>query len=478
MRRICERLLNFVQVIDHRGTVRLCGWLQDNVIGALTEKSMKEIWHGEYASQLRSRLMEGDYSQCIVDACPYLAMDDLESHLIEVDELQEYPEELHLAYENVCNYRCTSCTVPGMMQRNRTENLKQSYDIIEQRLEEVLPHIKRISANGCGELFVSKRILKLLADWKPLAPAEEVEVMLETNGSLFDEIHWKQIENLGQYYLSVSITVMSFDEPAYQFLSGTTLPITQIESNLHFVKGLREKGIVNYFEIATVVQERNFRFLPEFARRCVEEFGADYVRLRPYMPWGADRPEIEWFADIRNPKHPYYMEYKKVMENKIFSHPLVHDWSGGKDSECSKGFPNSFSSKVFYLKEQILADIVLNTEKVMKKIKNSINGDKIIVYGLGNIGKVLLMKLEEYGIKPECALDKYQSEGVFGKVTVCRPEQAVSTSPNTDIVITPLTQTGLISEELKALGYTGRIIWLGNMLSDEGLVSEVTKAVK
>ena len=33
---------------------------------------------------------------------------------------------------------------------------------------------------------------------------------LETNGSLFNEKNWSYISNLGQYHLSVSITVLSF----------------------------------------------------------------------------------------------------------------------------------------------------------------------------------------------------------------------------------------------------------------------------
>ena len=270
-KKLCERILNFVQVIDHHGSVRLCCWLRDNIIGSLSCQSMKEIYHSKHADELRQRLMSGDYSLCNVDACPYLAMNDMENHLVEVDEIPEYPEELYLAYEEVCNYHCMSCCTYDTMRRNRSVDLESCYDKIEAELKKVLPHVKRLGANGRGELFVSKRILKILSEWKPLAPAEEVSVSLETNGALFDEKHWKQIENLGKYHLKVAITVMSFDEPAYQLLSGTKLPISQIENNLRFVKKLREEGIVNYFQIATVVQERNFRTAPEFARRCVEE---------------------------------------------------------------------------------------------------------------------------------------------------------------------------------------------------------------
>lgn len=451
---MCERILNWVQIIDHKGTVRLCSWIDNNIIGSLSHQTLKEIYSGVHANELRKRLEDKDYSQCIVDACPYLAMDDIKNHLVEVDEIPKYPEELHLAYENVCNYHCMSCTVHDTMLQNKEKDLEKGYDIIEKKLQEVLPHVKKIGANGCGELFVSKRILKLLSEWKPLAPAEEVSVSLETNGALFDEEHWKQIENLGKYHLSVAITVMSFDEPTYQLLSGTKLPISQVENNLRFVKKLREQGIVDYFEIATVVQERNFRTVPEFARRCVEEFGADYVRLRPYMPWGSQEPEIEWFMDIRNPEHPYYSEYQEMKKSEIFQHPKVHDWSGGLDTVNIKTFPY----RVSYYKERILTEIILNTDNLIKKVNNYTNGNPVVIYGLGNVGKTLVKQLCEKGIQFAYILDKYKACDSFKNTHVYDLKETEKLSKEMNIIITPLLNFDEICNDLNRLGYTGKKI--------------------
>ncbi len=449
--KICERILKWVQIIDCKGTVRLCGWINDDVIGVLSDQSMKEIYHGKRAEELRKKLMEKDYSQCRVDGCPYLAMNTINQHLIEMDKLPEYPEELYLAYENICNYRCTSCYVPVAMHENVSKNMETDYAIIEEQLKEVLPHVKKIGANGLGELFVSKNILKILSEWKPLAPADEVEVLLETNGSLFDEAHWKQIENLGQYHLSVHITVMSFDEPTYQFLSGTKLPIAQIENNLHFVKKLREQGVVDFFEIATVVQERNFRTMPEFARKCVEEFGADSVRLRPYEPWGSRDPEIEWFTDVRNPEHPYYKEYREIMEDEIFRHPCVHDWSGGRDTVNVKEFPYKFS----YMKEQILTQLVLKIDQLIEKLNDCAKGKPIVLYGLGNVGQVLIKLLIERGVYPEYILDKHKSCKEFCGIQVYHLQADIPFEKNVYILITPLKELEKIKNDLRMLGYEG-----------------------
>lgn len=458
-KRICERALNWIQIIDHKGTVRLCSWMGNNIIGSLGCQSMKEIYHGEKAKELREKLMNQDYSLCNIDACPFLAMNDMRNHMVEAEKIPEFPEELYLAYENVCNYHCISCTVHDIMLKNKTEDLEKGYDKIEKELREVLPHVKKLSANGCGELFVSKRILKLLSEWKPLAPAKEVSVLLETNGALFDEQHWKQIENLGQYHLSVAITVMSFDEPTYQILSGTKLPISQIENNLHFVKRLREQGIVDYFEIATVVQERNFRTVPEFARRCVEEFGADYVRLRPYMPWGSQEPEIEWFMDIRNPQHPYYSEYKEMRKDEIFKHPRVHDWSGGLDTVNVKDFPY----RVSYLKEQMIAEILSDESGMMEQLKNYAREAPIVIYGLGVVGKVLIRELLDRDMKPAYILDKYKPCCKFRDIPVFSLEETQELCKEVNVIVTPLLGAEEMFNDLKSLGYVGSIMQLKNL---------------
>lgn len=465
MKKICDRALNWVQIIDHHGTVRLCSWLNDNVIGSLSTQTIKEIYQSDHANELRQRLLNNDYSLCNIDACPYLAMKDIDNHMIEIDKFPEYPEELYLAYENVCNYHCISCTVHEIMLKNKSEDLERCYDKIEAELKKVLPYVKRIGTNGCGELFVSKRILKLLSEWKPLAPVEEVSVYLETNGALFDEQHWKQIENLGQYHLSVAITVMSFDEPTYQLLSGTKLPISQIVNNLHFVKKLREQGIVNYFEIATVVQERNFRTVPEFAKRCVEEFGADYVRLRPYSPWGSQEPEIEWFMDIRNPRHPYYSEYKEMKKNEIFKHPRVHDWSGGLDTVNVRNFPYKLS----YFKEQMIAEIISNSDNLIEQLKAFADETQLVIYGLGIVGKILIKELLDKGIKPTYILDKYKSCCEFQHINVFSLGETKELSKEVNVIVTPLLKTDEIFNDLKISGYIGKIMHLKELLENKNL---------
>ncbi|MBO4899326.1 MAG: radical SAM protein [Lachnospiraceae bacterium] len=394
MGKICYRALNRFQVYSFNGDVRLCGWMRDQYLGNLIDNTVEELFNNENALRIRERLSNQDYSMCMADHCPYLANGSIEEMLVEYDPKQRYPEELALGFENTCNYACTGCTFHSKPQGKKREELEENYQIIEDKLRLAMPYAKSVSANGCGELFVSKHILKLLSEWEPIAPIEELHASLETNGSLFDEEHWKQIDNLGKYDLRVSISVMSFREDIYRYLSGTILSVSRIEDNLRFVKSLRESGIINYLELCTVVQEQNFREMPEFASRCIEEYGADSVRLRPYAAWGAEEPDVAWFKNPRNPKHPLYKEYKRVMSDPVFSDPKVDDWSGGQDAKDVSDSPYEMEKKSF----GILNFLWQNSDDVIKRLHDLTpnNNGRIVVYGVTDISKAIVQKLISY----------------------------------------------------------------------------------
>lgn len=461
MCKLCGRARNWIQVCNADGDVRECSWIHNGWIGNLIDSTLPELYHGEAAKKIRERLLKQDYSQCSVDDCHYLMMGEIQNMQVELGEVPEYPEELYLAFENGCNYRCKSCTVHNYLKGKTKEELEHNYDIIEQRIREGLPYAKRVSANGVGELFVSKRILKLLSEWKPIAPIEDCSVLLETNGSLFDEEHWKQIENLGQYNLHVSISVMSFDEPTYQRLSGVNYPIERIENNLRFVKSLREKGIINYLEIATVVQVENFRELPEFARRCIEEFGADYVRLRPYKNWGGQNKIEGFFTNLRNPKHPYYEEYKEVMKHPNLQHPKVHDISGGLDSDDMREVPFEVSD----LKWKIITKIFDEPDQIMETISQM---DNLVIYGMGNLTRALIREMKARNLSPLCIIDMLKPSGCFEGVPVINMKEVQNLgNKELSILITPVNDIADIRKNLNEYCIKGRIIPIWQIIGED-----------
>lgn len=258
--KICRQAL-YVQIIDGIGTVRACGWAGYYLLGNLRDNTMSEVYNSEAAKRFRQTLIEGTYDYCNEENCPYMANNILESQLVEIEKIPEYPEIVSLAYDRRCNYHCTCC-----ISRCDDKMDPVVQEKVEREIRAALPYVKTFSANGLGEFFVSDSMMELVSEWKP----EEIEgakFELETNGSLLNEKNWKKVENIGDADLSVTLTVHSFEEAAYQYLSGTKMKISQMEENLRFVKKLREEGKINFLEIAMVMQERNFRTLPDFIDR-------------------------------------------------------------------------------------------------------------------------------------------------------------------------------------------------------------------
>lgn len=458
--RICRRGLNFIQVINGRGDVRICGWMKDCIIGNLFENTFEEIYHGEKANRIRERLVSGDFSNCPVEGCHLMANGIVKQNELEIDVIPEYPDELWLAYEGICNYKCTCCSSYSHMREEMGKDYGEKYDIIGEKLKPVLPHVKKISANGRAELFCSTRTMKILNEWEPLAPPDEVSVTLETNGSLFDEEHWRKIENVGRFRLHVAITVMSFEESAYQYLSGTELPISQLESNLRFVKSLREKEIINSLEIATVVQERNFRDLPNFVNRCLDEFGADHVRLRQIVLAGAQDSNLEWFADIRNPYHPYHKEWLNVIEDPALSRPGVDKWFT-KENKKTGVHPGIRNKKTLSYVDDILRTD--NLASGLKKLIEIGEGDKLSFYGMGRIGKLLIRLISDDGEKIGELYDKNLYDCDFGDFHVIHPKDATDKSEKNTILITASIGQKNIRKQLLDYGFKGKILDLNDL---------------
>ncbi len=456
MKKICTRGRDWVQVFNSDGMVRLCSWTgMDGRIGSILDHSMSEVYHGEKAKRLREKLLHQDYSSCSVDDCPYLMTGEIKTFQKDIGELPEYPEELYLAFEHTCNYRCPSCNIHCTDAGKDRAQIEHNYDIIESRLKEALPHARMIGANGQGELFCCKRTMRLLSEWEPLAPAEKCRVWLETNGSLFDEEHWKQIENIGKYYVGVTVTVMSFDQAIYEHLSGAKYPISKIEDNLRFIKSLREKNIINFLQLGTVVQAENFREMPEYARRCIEEFGADDVRLRPYANWGVQNSMEEFFMDIRNPMHPYHQEYKEVMRHPYMSHPKVNDQSGGNDTYGTRIAPYEDAS----LKWRLMTYILWNQDKVLDSLACKCVGKDIILYGRGNFTALLLPKMKERGIAPVCIIDSYYETGDYEGIPLYNIKDMAEIKTGEAVaIITPITDFTKIRYKLTSTGVCQEVI--------------------
>lgn len=74
-----------------------------------------------------------------------------------------------------------------------------------------------------------------------------------------------------------------------------------------------------------IVQEANFRDLPEFVSRCLNEFKVDKVRLGAILKFGM-RDDEYWFKDVFNPLNPCYKKAVEILHDPILNDSRAWYW--------------------------------------------------------------------------------------------------------------------------------------------------------
>lgn len=390
------------------GDVRACGWTYQ-CIGNLVENSMEDIWSSEQAEKVRDAVRDGSFSLCNKVACPYLANDtlpDMEAEVFErATKATALPVEFNAAYDYICNHSCPSCRHEIFKP---DDQYKKNMEIITEKLIPIMDKANSISADGNGDCFASPYIMDMLKRIQP--EKEKCQIQLETNGVLCDEEHWEKLEHLFNRDITITVTPNSFDRRTYKYLSGGHDNLDKLIENLHFLSRLRKEGKIKKFDISIVVQDTNYRELPDFVKRCIDEFECDTVVIKPIFYWFALTHEEYWFKDILNPKHPYFNEYMEVLKDPILKHPKVFFWGGDQVHEAKDHPATSF--KVYF---DAFAEILKREDpsKALELALVSKEAKEVALYGVNDMSEMLFNLLKKSNIKVKAFVDRYAKVDTF-----------------------------------------------------------------
>jgi len=368
-RKFCSYPFKYVFVMAD-GVVRSCGWL-NLPLGNLLTQDMDEIWNSENAKLARESIIDDSYRYCHKMVCPFCnnnALEELDEDIFTRRAIaDEFPREINVSLDYTCNHACPSC---------RNEIYKPSKEcllnlqVMIEKLKPYLDKAQAVSTNGNGDVFASKHMMDMLASLQPAR--NDFRLFLETNGALFTPQNWEKISHLAKHYLTLSVTPNSFDRNTFKYLSGGFDNLDKVIENLHFAKSLRNTGHINRLTISIVAQERNFLEVPSFVQRCLEEFSADKVVIKPIFPWFGLSEEDYWFKNVRNPLHPYHKEWIEMMKSPILRDSRVSHW-GGKDA--TEAFEHPFSRAK--ANEEILLKLI-EIEKPGESLRDTLGADRRI----------------------------------------------------------------------------------------------------
>jgi MoaA/NifB/PqqE/SkfB family radical SAM enzyme len=407
--KICDRPFKHLHIYPN-GNVKVCSWTTQ-VIGNIIDNELEDIWNGEKAQKIRESIHNGSFEFCPKVGCPFCENDSLPD--ITEDEFltraikQDLPVSINAAFDYRCNHSCPSCRSKIYNPtKNDLENIKRMVDL----LVPVINKGEFLSTNGNGDLFASPDIMDMLSHIQPENP--EFKITLETNGVLFTKSNWDKIKHLGKYYIKLIVTPNSFESDTYQILAGGHNNLDKLIENLHFIKELREKNIINEFVVSIVMQDLNFMELPRYVTRCLQEFNVDQVTIKPIYKWFKMTEENYWFKDVLNPKHPYHNEYLEMRKHPIFQDERVYWWGAENIHE-----PKEHPSKIFKTYLSFFAKLIgiSNSASKIYDYLNSKGFNRVALYGLGPHTELLYNLLKETDLQMPCILyNRYYANCDFG----------------------------------------------------------------
>jgi hypothetical protein len=423
-------------------------------MGSLLDQSVEEVFNSEVAQNFRESILDGSYRYCNVQECSYLSNDwlpDLTEEEIEEIRNNKIPRTFVLAYEETCNHACVSCR-PGYFKG--CDSYYEKVDKISEKLIPYLNEAQYIDCNGRGEIMISEHMLCALD--KVDNSRDDFVFNVETNAALFDEAHFKRIEHLTKRNFAVTATVNSFHDSTYRFLNGYANHVDKVITNLEYMRELRSKEIINKLTLSIVVQESNFRELPEWVDRCLNEFKADAVRIRGIMKFSMDEDDF-WMKDVFNPAHPFYKEAMDIIHQPIMQDERVWYWEGDYENvrKPVKNPARRFQDNYENLWNLIRSDCNAGLKKYL--VDPTVKS--VALYGAGHISEYLAEKIT--CLFPNIKLSIWDSYhgGYLGNYPIVDLSSPDVPIPDVDLVINTITYyEDDVTDKLKEKGFTGKRI--------------------
>ncbi len=246
------------------GDVFMCCWLRSPPLGNILYQSLKSIWNGEIAQEIRHSILDGSFKYCDHTVCPFLqsiscsvqrlesVTDDELKNIIENNDtiLPFGPREISCGFDRSCNLSCPTCRTEIIVEKaNESEILN-----VQSRLEdEALRDAHVLSFSGSGDPLGSPYNRRWLQTMKRenMPCLEKIE--LNTNALLWTPTMWKTIPDEIQKLIKTAIISIDAARPETYAINRSAGGFEKLLKNLEFVSLLRKQGPLEYVIIRMVV---------------------------------------------------------------------------------------------------------------------------------------------------------------------------------------------------------------------------------
>jgi organic radical activating enzyme len=336
-RLFCSKPFKWFEVtqLNERGSTYLCcpSWL-DTSIGNLRYQSVEEIWNGKKAQEIRRSILDGSFKYCNYARCSFLqtvsgpveSVEDVQDEdLKEVIEkeltiLPYGPREIVCTYDQSCNLSCPSCRAQVIVE---SKSKQQILEIQRKIQSEALRDAYYLHITGSGDPFGSPFFRKWLQTMKREDMPGIKRIHLHTNAQLWTPKMWSTLsEDIRPFITSTDISIDAASAETYA-INRRGGRFEKLLENLEFISTLRKNGPLNHIRMSMVVQENNFREMPDFVR-LGKRFNFDLIYFGQLVNWGTFSEEEFTRRAVHFPEHPRHSEFVDLLQNEIFKEPGVY----------------------------------------------------------------------------------------------------------------------------------------------------------
>lgn len=274
----CHHPLYEAEIADDGDVYTCCSAIMPYMIGNVQKRNFKEIWHSVRAKLLRLSALNGTAVFCSREKCGQLLPCDKKAGPHR-EQVSDYPLILNVAIDPSCNLACPSCRT-GVITATK-ESVQDKLALLNNVEDTLYQNLQDLYVAGNGECMISEVYQNFLL--QRVMKSFSGNLHLVTNGQIWNNTLVYSL--VSKFRPEVLISVDAWDKSTYETLRYGGC-YENILANIKKYVTLKKQGSLSCVTTRFVVQEFNYREIPEFINN-MNDIGVDRMEFTRLVNGGA-----------------------------------------------------------------------------------------------------------------------------------------------------------------------------------------------